>query len=154
MGDDTIIWVILDENDREMIRIVAKIAPGAQSTRIWADIAPPDGALHDAVAKGLAANVSISALYRAVAAEQVDSAMDQRRFDLTRTYGPMMAATLANLPRMSKAFDDDAAAIAKNDRDTLQKAYDDEAHGRWPTTNDASADNRKFGEPMDDGAPH
>lgn len=140
-GDDTIVWAILDDDDHELIRIVAKIAPGAESTRVWSDVAPPQGTRHDAVARGLTENVSSAGLYRAVAAEQVDSALNQRRFDLTRTYGPMMAATLANLPRLSKTFSDDAAASRKQNRDAMQRAYDDEAAGRWPTTQAAGADN-------------
>jgi hypothetical protein len=124
-----------------MIRLFAQILPGDRSTRVWSDVAPPEGARHDALVKGLAENARIAAMYRAVAAEQVDSALNQRQFDLTRTYGPMMAATLANLPRLAKTFRDDAASYEKQKRDTMQRAYDDEAAGRWPTTQAAGKDN-------------
>ena len=152
-GANSVVWVILDENDHELLRLVAQIAPGDQSTRVWTDVAPPEGIRHEAVAKGIAANPSIAAFYRAIAAEQVDSALSQRRFDLTRTYGPMMAATLANLPRLGKTFGNDAAASDKASRDTMQRAYDDEAKGQWPTTQDGGGDNRKYGEPTDDTVP-
>ena len=152
-GDDTIVWAIVDDEDREMIRLVARMVPEGQTTRVTADIAPPEGARHDAVAKGLAANASIASFYRAVAAEQVDSALNKRDFDLTRTYGPMMAATLANLPRMRRTFDEDAAASAKTERENTQRAYDDEASGRWPSTRSGGSDSRRFGDPMDEAAP-
>ncbi len=152
-GDHSVVWVILDADDRELLRLVAKISAGDQSTRVWTDVAPPEGPRHDAVTKGLAANPSIAAFYRAIAAEQVNAALGQRRFDLTRTYGPMMAATLANLPRMSKLFDQDAAASAKGSRDTMQRAYDDEAAGRWPTTQEGGRGDGQFGDPTDDTKP-
>jgi len=152
-GDNSVVWIILDENDHELLRLVAQIAPGDKSTRVWTDVAPPEGIRHEAVAKGIAANPSIAAFYRAIAAEQVDSALGQRHFDLTRTYGPMMAATLANLPRLGKTLGNDAASSEKTSRDTMQRAYDDEAHGQWPTTQDAGGDNRKYGDPTDDTVP-
>jgi len=144
-GDGTVVWGILGENDDEMIRLSAKVTPDGNGARVAVDVLPPAGRNRARVEKGLAENGSIASLYRTIAAEHVDSTLNHRDFNMGKVTPAMMAATFANMPKISKQM---------SEADDESRRQDDERARHAPAgEGNPGGSGGKFGDPMDSAEP-
>ena len=68
-------------------------------------------------------------MYLVAINERIASALERRPFEMARVYPTLGVATVANISSISASADAAAAASEKMDRETMQKAYRDEAAG-------------------------
>lgn len=77
----------------EFMRFVAKLQPeGEESTRMVLDLIGVTSGAHGNVQKRLEEQPEIKRLYLVAMTEQIESKLEGRPFDITRTYGAMMTA--------------------------------------------------------------
>lgn len=140
-GDGTVVWSILGEDDDQLIRLSAKVTPDGDGTRVVVDVLPPAGRNRKRVEKGLAENDSIATLYRTVAAEHVDSTLKDRDFDMGKVTPAMMAATFANMPKISQQMSDAGDEFRRQDAEKARHVPAGEGN--------PGGNGGKFGDPMD-----
>jgi hypothetical protein len=98
---NVVVW-IANIHGSEAMRFVAKLQPeGEKSTRMVLDlVGAQSGELGD-VEKRLEAHPEVKRLYLVAMTEQIESKLEERPFDITRTYGAMMAAAAVNVGAIS-----------------------------------------------------
>lgn len=144
-GEGTVIWNITGQNDDQLIRLSAKVAPDGKGARVTVDVLPPAGRNRARVEKGLAENGSIARLYRTIAAEHVDSTLNHRDFNIGTVTPAMMAATFATMPKISKQMSDAGDEFRRQDAERARHAPAGEAN--------PGGSGGKFGDPMDTAEP-
>lgn len=144
-GDDTVVWDVLNQNDQNMLRLSATITADGDGSRVAVDVLPPPGINKRRVEQGLAENPSIVDLYRAVVAEHVDATLKNHDFNMGKVTPAMMAATFANMPRISKQMSDAGDEMRREDEDKARHAPAGEAN--------PGGHGGKFGDPMDSAEP-
>lgn len=152
-GQDTVIWRVLDGQDHEMIRLAAHITPDGKGSRIAAEVLPPEGINRQRIEQGLVRYPAIATFYGKVAEEQIDSAMNNREFEMAAITPAMMGAAIALSGEMQQQAMRSASDWQKADRDHIDQAYRDEASGFYPGVGPVP-DNQRFGEPMDNPDPN
>lgn len=121
-----VIWTISQEG-HPVLRFRAKLTPkGAGSTRIAVEV---EGANPKAV-QMLKERPAMGRLEVAAMEERIAAAIEQRPFDLTRTYPEMSLALIAERPRMLEDARAVAAASSARDAANIERAYAEEAAGR------------------------
>jgi hypothetical protein len=128
-GPDRIVWSVLG-NTGEMLRFNADLkAVDADSTRISVGISPP---AYDpkGVGERLKQNPSIAKMYMVAMEEEVASSIEGRAFDMSKVYPAMMAAAAANIGTINNNFDQAAEEYHRRDRENIERAYEQEAHGQ------------------------
>ena len=117
-------WV-LSTRGQEVMRFVATLTPdGPSKTKVDLAVqAPPK------FEKRLEENASVRDFYLAAMREQVESTLEGRPYDLSRTYGAMQKAVAANIGNITRNMEAAGAAGRKRDEDNVRKAYEREAAG-------------------------
>ena len=113
-------WIVIVRGS-EIMRFVAKLQPvDEQSTRMALDLVGVTGGAHGNVQKRLEEEPEIKKLYLVAMTEQIESSLEDRPFDITRTYGALMAAAGANLGSISQSADAAADAGRKRREENIQ----------------------------------
>ena len=125
----SVAWIV-NLHGSEVMRFVATLQPeGNSSTRMVLDLVGVTSGSSGDVAKRLKDHPELKRLYLVAMTEEIDSTLEKRAYDMSRTYPALMAATAANVGEISKRMDEAAAADRKRDEDNIRKAYADEAAG-------------------------
>jgi hypothetical protein len=129
-GPSRIVW-ILHRDGAEMMRYVALLSPdGEASTRVSLDLVGATEGPFGKTGERLAQNESIRRLYLVAMEEQVASALERRPFDRSKILPATMAATAANIGRVSADIDRIAEADQRRERENIERAYREEAAGK------------------------
>ena len=117
-------WVLSVKNE-EIMRFVAMLSPeGEGKTKVEVTVeAPPK------FEKKLNENAAVRDFYLAAMREQVASTLEDRPFDLTRTYPHMQKAIRANIGNIAASAEAAAQADQKRARENIERAYAREAAG-------------------------
>lgn len=128
-GPSRIVW-ILHKDGAEMMRYVAELAPdGDASTRISLDLVGATEGPFRQTGERLAQNGAIRNLYLVAMEERIASALERRPFDRTKILPATVAATAANIGRISEDMDRIAEADQRRQRENIERAYRAEAAG-------------------------
>jgi hypothetical protein len=93
---NTVQWIV-NVHGSEAMRFVAKLQPeGEKSTRMALDLVGVRSGENGDVEKRLEDHPELKRLYLVAMTEQIESKLEERPFDITRTYGALMAAAAAN----------------------------------------------------------
>jgi hypothetical protein len=131
-GDGSIAWLVLNPRGTELIRFVARTEPVSEhETRVDIAVEPPAGRNHDPVAARLDDNSEVRDLYEVAMAEQIDSALENRKFDFSRIAAHTMRATVATLPEISEQMSEAAEASQRQDAANMARAYREEGASGW-----------------------
>jgi hypothetical protein len=115
-------WIV-SLRGSEIMRYVADLEPaGDHATRMTLHLV---GSTDDIQAR-MKQHPEIRNLYLVAMREEIDAEFEERPFDISRTYGAMMAATAANIGTISNQMDRAAEADRKRDEDNIRKAYANE----------------------------
>jgi len=115
-------WIV-SLRGTEIMRYVADIeAAGDHGARVTLHLT---GSTDDIQAR-MKEHPEIRNLYLVAMREEIDAKFEGRPFDVSRTYGAMMAATAANIGTISNQMDRAAEADRKRDEDNIRKAYANE----------------------------
>jgi hypothetical protein len=97
---DLMVWNI-SADGAPLMRFTAALTPeGDNSTRVWVDVEGSASGRYGNLDARLRALKEVRQLYLASMTEAVDSTLDGRAYDITATYGALMAATTANSGRL------------------------------------------------------
>src|SRR4051794_4351399 len=98
---NAVAWIV-NVRGSEAMRFVAKLQPeGEKSTRMVLDlVGARSGELGD-VEQRLEEHPEVKRLYLVAMTEQIESKLDERPFDITRTYGALAFAAAANMGAIS-----------------------------------------------------
>jgi hypothetical protein len=128
-GPSRIVW-ILHKDGAEMMRYVALLSPdGETSTRISLDLVGATEGPFRLTGERLAQNGAIRHLYLVAMEERIASALERRPFDRTKILPATVAATAANIGRISEDIDRIAEADQRRERENIERAYREEAAG-------------------------
>jgi hypothetical protein len=126
---NAVAW-ILSKDGSEVMRFVAKLEPEEPNkTRVIVTVTAPTESPYGNMDQRLKDHREITNLYVTAMNEQVASRLENRPFDLSKTYGALAAATAANIGTISRQMDAAADAAHKRDDANIRKAYADEAAG-------------------------
>jgi hypothetical protein len=129
-GPSEIVW-IARRNNAELFRYVAHLTEdGGGATRVRVELKGARGGPAGDIAKSLSDHPKIRDMYLVAMNERVASTLEHRPFEMSRIYPAMTAAAVANMGALQASADQAAAASQQQDRDTIAKAYRDEAAGR------------------------
>jgi hypothetical protein len=129
-SDPNAVTWILSKNGSEVMRFVARLeAEEPNKTRVTVTVEAPSEGPYGNMDQRLKDNKSITNLYLTAMNEQVASRLENRPFDMSKTYGALAAATAANIGNISRQMDRAAEAGRKRDEENIRKAYADEAAG-------------------------
>jgi hypothetical protein len=130
-GESQVVWIARREG-AELFRYVAELSQdGDGATRVQLELIGAQGGAAGDVAKQFADHPQIRDMYLVAMKERIASALEHRQFEISRVYPSMTAATVANMGALQASADEAAAASAKMERENIEKAYRDEAAGRW-----------------------
>ena len=122
-------WVLALDGS-EVMRFVATLEPeGERKTRMVLDLRGVTAGSHGNVEERLKGHPEVRKLYLVAMTEQIESKLEERPFDITRTYGALAVATAANIGSITRRMDDMAEADNKRDAENIRKAYAEEAAG-------------------------
>jgi hypothetical protein len=145
-GDGTIRWALADRSRVSVLNLVATTKDeGPQQVRITVSLEPSKGNHHDDVAARLEQNPAVVNYFKAVMAEQIDSTLTHREFDMAAIQGQMAVAAMSLAPQMAASFDKAAKQSEASDRSNIENAYAHEGESE-PSY---ESDDTEFGEPMD-----
>lgn len=145
-SNDKVVWAVTDDEDNELLRLAANIAPESDGSRITTEVIAPMGLYHDRIAKGLAEKTSITDVYRAVADEQVASSMADRKFNYDAINPALMKAAFDIVPEMRREAMDQASEAQRMRKRAAEQAEDVSARYREK----AGAPDPTYGRPMDE----
>jgi hypothetical protein len=130
-SDPNAVTWILSKDGSEVMRFVAKLEPEEPNeTRVKLTLEAPTDGPHGNMEQRLKDNKSISNFYLTAMNEQIASRLENRPFDMSKTYGALAAATAANLGNISRRMDRAAEANHKRDEENIRNAYAEEAAGQ------------------------
>lgn len=130
-SDPNAVKWILSKDGSEVMRFVAMLEPeDPNKTRVTVTLEAPTDGPHGNMEQRLKDNKSIVNLYVTAMNEQIASRLENRPFDMSKTYGALAAATAANIGNISRQMDRAAEAGRKRGEENIRKAYADEAAGR------------------------
>ncbi len=125
-----IVWTVRRDG-AELFHYVAHLSEqGAGATRVKVELKGAQGGPAGDMEKRLNEKPEVKAMYLVAVRERVASALERREFDLSRVYPAMTAAAVANMGSIKASADAAAEASNRQDRETIEKAYREEAEGR------------------------
>lgn len=125
-----VVWIVKNQ-DREMLRMVADLAPvDATSTRVRVTAVGATEGPFGNVADRLAKNPTLTQMYVVAMEEKVAAVLEARPFDMSKVYGAIGAAGAANVHNIHKSALRAIEADSKRTRSNIDKAYADEAERR------------------------
>jgi len=124
-ADPKVVAWVLSAQSEEVMRFVATLTPdGEKKTMIdLRVVAAPK------FEKRLSDNAAIRDFYLAAMREQVESTLEARPYDVSRTYPAMQKAMAANIGNFARAMDEAGEAARKREEDNIREAYEREAAG-------------------------
>jgi hypothetical protein len=124
-----VIWII-ELDGSEVMRFVAKLqAEDEKSTHMVLDLFGAKDGPRGNVQKRLEEHPELKHLYLVAMTEEIESKLEGRKFDASKTYGALAAATAANIGSISHQMDAAAEADRKRNEDNIRNAYAEEAAG-------------------------
>jgi hypothetical protein len=127
---NTVAW-ILSKNGLEVMRFVATLQPEEPNkTRVTVTVQAPTESPYGNMDQRLKDHKEITNLYLTAMNEQVASRLENRPFDVSKTYGALATATAANIGNIARRMDAAAEADHKREEANIRKAYAEEAAGR------------------------
>ncbi len=127
-GSD-ITWIVRRDGG-ELFRYVAHLSEqGPAATRVSVELKGVTSGPAGDTAQKLADKPAIRRLYVVAVNERVASALEHRPFEMSRIYPAMTAAAVSNMGALNASADQAAAASEQQARETMEKAYRDEASG-------------------------
>ena len=127
---DAVAWVLTSDGS-ELMRFVARLeAESEGSTAVALTVEAPTKGPHGNVEQRLNDNPEIRDLYLAAMREQIASQLENRPYDMSRTYAALSRATAANIGSISREIKAAGEAGRRRDEDNIRKAYADEAAGQ------------------------
>lgn len=149
-GDDTVIWTVIGDDDRPLMRFGAKMVAVKGGTRVDVEVLPPEGKNKERVAKGIAEHPEIRDLYHVAMTEEIDAKLEHRGFDGSRIAMATVRAASANMKSISASLDEAVKEEHKRDAENVARAYASERKAKFGTYgNDNTPGPRTFGAPMD-----
>lgn len=115
-------WVLTIKDD-EFMRFVATLEPRS-ATKTAVELAVRPGPKFE---KRVNEHPQIRDFYLAAMREQVESKLEDREYDMTRTYGAMGRALAANIGQFARNAEAAAEAERKRKKDNIGNAYPREA---------------------------
>lgn len=129
-GDGSVIWAVKNTGGSELLRFVAKSSEeGEAETRVTVSVEPPRGRNHDRVAEGMRTHQSIVNFYKVAMTEEIDSALENREYDMSRLAGAMGTAMAANMSELGASMDQAAEQYQRRDRENIDLPYAEEHRG-------------------------
>lgn len=129
-GDGSIVWTV-SENNKPLFRFIGETeAVDDKSTKIVLSIAGPTDDEDDPVAKNFEDHPQIAKLYLRAMEEAIDSKLTGRKFDMSKFQAEMMAATMAEMPKIQGQIDEAVKASQEMDR-MMQDADKAAADAKW-----------------------
>lgn len=129
-GDGSIVWTVSEDNKALFRFIGATEAVDDQSTKIVLSIAGPTDDANDPVAKKFDEHPQIAKLYLRAMEEAIDSKLTGRTFDMSKFQAEMMAAAVAEMPKIQGQIDEAVAAGQEMDR-MMKEAEQSQADREW-----------------------
>lgn len=117
-------WVLTIKGD-DFMRFVATLEPRGP-TKTAVELAVRPGPKFE---KRVNEHPQIRDFYLAAMREQVESKLEDREYDMTRTYGAMGRAIAANMGQIARDAEAAGEAARKREKDNIRKAYEREAAG-------------------------
>lgn len=109
-------WIVTLDGS-EVMRFVARLKPrSALATTMTLDLAGVTTGPRGNTEQRLEEHPEIRRLYLVSMQEQIDSTLERRPFDVTRTYGAVAAATAANIGAISRQIDRGADAARNREQ--------------------------------------
>jgi hypothetical protein len=122
-------WVV-ELDGSEVMRFVAKLeAEDDKSTRMVLELVGAKQGPRGDVEKRLEEHPELRHLYLVAMTEEIESKLEGRKFDASRTYAALAAATAANIGSISRQMDAAGEADRKRDEQNIRNAYAEEAAG-------------------------
>jgi hypothetical protein len=122
-------WIVTLDGS-ELMRFVAELEPaGDHATQMTLHLTGATTGSRGDVQARMQQHPEIRNLYLVAMREEIESKLEERPFDITRTYGALSAATAANIGNISRQMDAVAEADRKRDEANIRKAYADEGSG-------------------------
>jgi hypothetical protein len=129
-GPSRIVW-ILRQDGAEIMRFTAALSPeGDASTRVSLDLVGATQGRFGGTGERLRQNEAIRHLYLVAMEERIASALERRPYNEAAIVPATVAATAANIGRISQDVDRIAAADQRRERENIERAYREEAAGR------------------------
>jgi hypothetical protein len=129
VGASEIAWVARQKGV-EIFRYVATLTDeGNGSTRVAVALKGAESGPAGNVAQKLKDNRTIRHMYVVAMEERISSALERRSFEMSRIYPAMAAASAANMSSINSSVDEAHSASQQLARDTIKRAYRDEAAG-------------------------
>ena len=124
---DTSMWALLNADQTvELLRLSVKAVAEGDGTRLHFDVLPPEGSIHDQVARALEENSACRDLYRHALAEQVDAKLTNREFDMLKLSGATARVTLMALPHIKEGMDNAEVEHQRHIQENVDRAYANE----------------------------
>ena len=122
-GDLSRVEWILALDGSEVMRFVATLKPeGERKTRMMLDLRGVTTGGHGNVEDRLESHPEVRKLYLVAMTEQIEAKLEERPFDITRTYGALALATAANIGTIARGMDAAGAASKKHNAENIRRA--------------------------------
>jgi len=122
-------WLVTLDGS-ELMRFTADLEPaGDHATRMTLHLTGATSGSRGNVQARMQEHPEIRNLYLVAMREEIEAKLEERPFDITRTYGALTAATAANIGNISRQMDAAAEAGRKRDEANIRKAYANEGSG-------------------------
>ena len=135
-----VVWTIEEGSDDEarageldthhiIMKLSATLTAVAEGTEVAVDIQPPDGVDPAKIDDLERQQPAIARLWRSIASEQVDAALNRRGFDMANVRLAMATAVLAQLPQIGQQMDNAARENDRQQGERMDSAYRNDNHG-------------------------
>jgi histidyl-tRNA synthetase len=122
-SDSQVVWVVSRKAEGEIFRYIAELKAEGEATRVKVKLETVN------YAKQMADHAQIRDMYIVAMEERVAATLERRPFDMARIHPALSAAMVSNLSNVQASIDEVHAAEQKRSRNTIEKAYRDEATG-------------------------
>ncbi len=114
----------------EFFRYIATLTElGADKTRVELELKGSKSGGSASVASKLAEKPSIQNLYVVAMREQIAATLERRPFDMTQIASALAIASAGNMSSMRSSLDEAATASEQRAKESIQRAYREEAQG-------------------------
>lgn len=105
-ADPAVVAWLVDVDGSELMRFVATLQPeSAKATRLKLDLIGATNGPRGNIQQRLQAHPEIKRLYLAAMQEEIDAKLEERPFDITRTYPALAAASAVNMGAIAQQLD-------------------------------------------------
>ena len=129
-GPEQVLWIIVRDGADVMHLTATLAAVDAGSTRVAFAVSGPTEGRFAQVNARLAANPAVRNLYLAALEERVDSALENRPFDLSGIVPQLGLAIAANMDDIAADLDRAVESSRARNRRNIERAYEQEGRRR------------------------